>query len=385
MNSFLKCTSSSFKNVNLLSINRTIKIVISFALLLGLSSCSGSETTGQTSNLLRLEPNAIVDNHGFGQPIPAITLFTPVGWKASGGVDWGDQYACTKGFALNWTITTPDELTGVSLLPQQGWEFNSNGSRKVANLGCQIRPILDVESYLLSLLQNTRPDAINIQFRPRPDLVAEIPNNQWSRPSQFEVTHHTTQGGELTFNVVEKGVTLDVTLATTVAFTKSITNTSYYSNELVFALADNALVTFAPQGQYDNALFSAMRKSATLNPQWKNAIVEHINIINTTNLKGAIARHQIKMNAFRDVNDMIQQTWQNQQVSMDKRGEEFIDTIWEQQSYDDSSSISGQTKLSSHYDHAWRLDDGTYIMTDNPSFDPYQELGVNGQQLNRSR
>ena len=372
--------------------NQGTQLLVSLSLVLGLFACSDSDTgiqtysdPVQTSNVLRFEPNVIVDNTGFGQPMPAITLFTPMGWKASGGVEWGDQYACTKGFAFNWKITSQDELTGVTLLPQRGWEFNSRGVSDVVTLGCQIRPIYDVESYLMLVLQNVRPDATNIQFRPRPDLVAEIANNQWSRPWQMGMTHYSTEGGELIFNVVENGVTLDVRLAATVGFTKTVTNTGSYYNEAVTAFADPALATFAPQGEYDDALFTAMRKSATLNSQWQNAIAEHIRIINQTNINGAIARHKIKMNAYRDVSDMINQTWKNQQVSMDKRGEDFIDTIWEQQRFDDDTSASGQTKLSSHYEHAWRLEDGTYLMTDNHSFNPRQELGINGQRLNRSQ
>ena len=364
-----------------------IKPIISIWLVLLFASCSDNETTTNKSdlksNVFRFEPNVIIDS-GFGQPMPAITLFTPVGWIASGGVEWGDQYVCTKGFAFNWKVNTSDELTGVALLPQQGWEYNSSGTSDVVTLGCQIKQIYDVQSYLRLILQNSRPDATEIQFRPRPDLVNEIPNNQWSKPWQLGMQHFWTEGGELSFNVVEKGVRLKARLATTVEFMKTVTNTSVTQNESVTVYAAPTLATFAPLGQYDEALFSAMRRSAKPNPNWENAIREHINITNGINLDGAIARHQIKMNTYRDINDMINQTWQNQQISSDKRSEDFIDLIWEQQDYDDASSPTGQTKLSSNYNHAWQLDDGTYLMTDNPSFNPVEELGIAGRQLKKS-
>ncbi len=103
------------------------------ALGFGLSTAS----IAQPAKWLHMQPNVIVDHTGFGKPTPAITLFTPVGWKASGGVVWGEQFACTKYFAFNWKVTTPDELTGAALLPQQGWEFNSAGTN-AQNLGCGI-------------------------------------------------------------------------------------------------------------------------------------------------------------------------------------------------------------------------------------------------------
>lgn len=95
---------------------------------------------------------------------PGDHLFTPVGWVSSGGVVRDQQFACTKGFAFSWKVTTPDELTGLALFPHQGWEFNSSGTSDVVTLGCRIAQIHDVESYLRVLMHNIRPDADNIRF-----------------------------------------------------------------------------------------------------------------------------------------------------------------------------------------------------------------------------
>lgn len=172
---------------------------------------------------------------------------------------------------------------------------------------------------------------------------------------------------------------------TTVSFMKTVTTGSSYYNESVYANAEPALATFAPAGQYNPALFNAMRKSARIDPQWQRAIAEHIRIINKTNLDGARARHNIKMQTYREIGDMIQKSWQRQQASNDKRARDFIDTIMEKQNFDDSESPTARTKLSSNYNHAWRLADGTFVMTDDPSFNPYQELGIDGKKLNRSK
>ncbi len=381
----LKLRNNSLPNSHSFLNNLAGYCVLAIGFALALTTSLAAQTVDQGSDFLRLEPNVIVDHTGFGQPIPAYTLFTPVGWKSSGGIEWGNQYACTKGFGINWKVTSQDELTGVAVLPHQGWGYNSLVSSGEASPGCQIRQIYDVQTYLSLVLQNTRPDAANIQFQPRPDLVAEIPNNQWSRPWQLGMEFFTTEAGELSFNVVENGVTLDVKLMVTVQFTKTVTDTDVTYHEAVSAYAYPTVAIFAPQGQLDEILFNAMRKSAAPNPEWENAIAEHIQIINRTNIEGAIARHQITMDAYRDIGDMINQTWKNQQVGIDKRAENFIDQIWERQNFDDASSVSGKTKLSSHYDHAWRLDDGTYVMSDNQSFNPLEELGINGQKLNRSQ
>jgi hypothetical protein len=41
-------------------------------------------------------------------------------------------------------------------------------------------------------------------------------------------------------------------------------------------------------------------------------------------------------------------------------------------------------QLSSHYEHAWQLKDGTYLLTDDVNFDPSRDLGVQGQRLKKA-
>lgn len=212
-----------------MNLHRNLKITINIGFVLLFVSCSDKETNihqaNLTSNVFRFEPNVIVDN-GFGQAMPAITLFTPVDWTTSGGIEWGDQYTYTKGFAFNWKVNASDDLTETALLPQQGWEYNNRGKNDVVTLGCQIKQIYDIESYLKLVLQNARPDTTEIRFRSRPDCANEIPNNQWSKPWQLGIQNFWTEGGELIFQVVKKGVSLEVRLATTVEFKKTITNSS---------------------------------------------------------------------------------------------------------------------------------------------------------------
>ena len=60
-----------------------------------------------------------------------------------------------------------------------------------------------------------------------------------------------------------------------------------------------------------------------------------------------------------------------------------VDTIREVNRYYDPTR-DRPVELSSHYNHGWRLGDGTYVGTDDPNFDPGQ-FGVEGQELQRVR
>jgi len=37
------------------------------------------------------------------------------------------------------------------------------------------------------------------------------------------------------------------------------------------------------------------------------------------------------------------------------------------------------------YDHAWRPNDGSYVLSNDSSFEPYRDLGVEGQKLEQTR
>ena len=47
-------------------------------------------------------------------------------------------------------------------------------------------------------------------------------------------------------------------------------------------------------------------------------------------------------------------------------------------------SGTGVVELPNHYRHAWRMRDGTYVLTDSPNFDPQRDAGQAGEQLQRA-
>ena len=65
--------------------------------------------------------------------------------------------------------------------------------------------------------------------------------------------------------------------------------------------------------------------------------------------------------------DNQMRSWESQQSSQDRMHTSFVQTIREVQTYQDGS---GKVELSSGYDQAWSRGDGTYILSNSPSFDP---------------
>jgi len=83
---------------------------------------------GPPPGVVRFDRAVIIDASGFEQPLAASTLFIPHGWVTQGGVLWGQEFMCTNGYNVNWSATSPDGLTTISVLPQEKWETNNYGA-----------------------------------------------------------------------------------------------------------------------------------------------------------------------------------------------------------------------------------------------------------------
>ena len=348
---------------------------------IALASCLLATAATAQQRLVRLQPNVIVDPNGFGPPIAAATLLTPHGWQASGGVSWQRQYACTHGFAIDWRAVSPDGLYGIVLLPHQRWEFSSNNSPTKANISCPIARIASVGDYLRLILSKVRPDARVLAVRPRPDIARDLPNRRFNRPWQFGRQIGWLEAGEIAFSVMENGVRLEGRIAAAVEFEKTITRTAALNAELVIGYAHTAYGTFAPAGRYNAAVFELLRRMIEPDPRWARLIAEHNAIIQKIDRDGFRQRNRILTEANRDIMEIITTGWRRRQQIQERGHRAFINALRDVEVYRDATTPSGEVELSNHYRHAWRLRDGSYVLTDSSGFEPARDLGIDGERL----
>lgn len=80
--------------------------------------------------------------------------------------------------------------------------------------------------------------------------------------------------------------------------------------------------------------------------------------------RNAIAKGQQRLNEM----DNNMRNWEASQQTNDRIHTNFIKAIREVETYRDETGV---VELNSGYDHAWSRSDGSsYIMTNNPNFDP---------------
>lgn len=338
-------------------------------------------------NMVRLVPQVILDATGFAEPMAAASIFVPYGWKTEGGVLWARDFMCTNGYNFLWTATAPDRSMSIGIAPQTRWEMNTSGT-PATQPGCELLQIQSARQYLQMKVQKEVPGARILDYRDRPDLVREVGIEASRTPMPAGELRRWGEGGEVLFAFNENGRDMRGSLSAAVQFDHMISDYSQVTggmpgsrNEFLSAVAYPGWVAKAPNGQFNFSFFEALRKSIKPNPQWGKAITGH----NARIAQVALVESKRRAAMINDTNAYIsklrQDTWNAQQESADRRAREFGELIRGVETYQDEWGPGGQRELSGHYNNAWRLNDGTYVLTDDPNFDPWRDLQLEGKKL----
>ncbi len=80
---------------------------------------------------------------------------------------------------------------------------------------------------------------------------------------------------------------------------------------------------------------------------------------------------------------MQTQGWRDRQQSGDRQQQATVQAIRGVAPWRDAGGAT--VELPDHYRHAWKLKDGSYLLTDDPNFDPARQLRIEGQALKPAR
>jgi hypothetical protein len=337
-------------------------------------------STGLPSGALRVERAVIVDASGFEEPMVAATLFLPHGWQARGGVQWGQQFACTNGYVFDWSATSPDGLASIAVLPQERWEWNNIGAPP-ATPGCPAAPHRNVQPYLQGLAQRLRPGARVLDYRARPDLRQEFVQYESVTPMPLGESRVWVEAGELVVGYQEKGQDMRGSVAAVVVFNLMRTDAGMGVMEALSGATFPAFAACAPSEQFNAGFFEALRRSIKVDPRWESRISGHNATLARIALRENKKRSEIMARTHEEIARIREEAWNSYQQCSDRRFREFGELLRGVETDADPESSFGQIELSSLYDSAWRLDDGSYVLTNDVSFDPYRALGVAGKKL----
>jgi hypothetical protein len=157
----------------------------------------------------------------------------------------------------------------------------------------------------------------------------------------------------------------------------------------------------APEGRLDAKHFDAIWSTLRSDPAWAARIQQGMNQMAQDNARTQAQISQIHAETGRqtiaemgrrgqmaaqtraEIAGMQQQGFENRMASQDRQQTETIKAI---RGIEHWRAADGKVvELPNQYPHAWKLKDGSYLLTDSPAFDPGRDLGIEGQKMQRAR
>jgi hypothetical protein len=325
-----------------------------------------------------------MDRRGFERPMVAYTLFVPTGWRGQGEVEY-PQDNCGLSQRLNWSATAPDGIGAIQVIPEEKWTA-SNFPQNPDN--CLHAPINNTRQYLEWWVQRNRPGARVMDYRPRPDLaepynrIAQQGNGMRSWGDAGEVL--------IAYQVRGRPVRESISSANFFIHTQMPGMSGTQGMEMLQGMSGPGFAMRMPEGSLDFKAAEALRQSIRSGPEWQQRMnqtmaernriaMEHNRRMGEINRQGVADRSAIIANTAREVNDIQMGTWESRNQSMDRTQRESIESIRGVETYNDPH-YGGTVQLSNQYQHAWQLRDGSYLLTDDPNFDPAR-LNLQGTKL----
>lgn len=365
---------------------------------------AGAPTRGASGlvegkDYLLLERVRILDEQGFDQPVEAMSVLLPRGWRAESGVRWRGVGEC-RGDIITWqmTATSPDGAIRFTVLPSRTYVVSQDQMTQQALVagsrqgGCAVSAPFEARQYLDQLarselgataVSDVRDDESLLPFLQKIAEQANATSRQYgTRMHQSSSAVYGTLGWpDGTKGLANVGVTV-----------VESPGTDYYGAPAGFATTSvfhQVYIRYPPEREAEALrMFGTILASHRMNPVWVQAKerfltqlgnAEHAGRMERIRLMGEQATAYAK--ARSEAADASMRDWERRQASSDASQSRFIQTIREVESWKDANG--SPVELGAGYSHAWSRPDGSIILTNSSIFDPAVELQQNWQRMEK--
>ena len=336
---------------------------------------------------IRVMKADIVDPSGFEKPMTAATILVPHGWQTQGGVVWQQTLpSCgPKSPHVNWAATSPDGKRRFQLLPDEQWNGSSLLPPGMSQGGCPNLATTDMQEFVGFYVQRYRPGASFVGYRERVDLVQEA--SRFLPPQQPVYGMETRQwigAGEATIAYNDDGEEFRELIGVIALFTyTAMSDGMGGATEMINIGTVPGYAYRAPAREFVAENAEQIRRTYQVQPAWQARMAQHNRKMAGIAAQGAADRARITAQHGEEMLQMQQDSWRRQNESGDRGSREFSEYIRDVETYEDPYH-GGTVELDSSYDHAWQLGDGSYVLTDDPYFDPGRDMGVDGSRLGKA-
>lgn len=382
---------------------RTMKFysILSAGLIL-FSACQSPVEPGKTgekigfagktsSDYILLKRSRIIDNQGFGEPVEAISFLVPQDWRTEGGISWTRTGCLTNMVQTQFKAVSEDGQFEFLVFPATQFDWSDSPEildamqRGGMGSGCEIGEPMNAAAYIqqkLAPLVNANSYEVNTIDQVETTLKEQARAFEQSLQAsgiQGYSSVPSASEGKLLFSDGKQGIAL-CTLTQMISTGPDMLRGGTFSH--IQSVVGMRVVLKFPSGKEEMAkrILSTIQSSVRFNMVWGNAIQTMFNNIRKQVQDETWKRIQITQQAQQEISEGIVRSWESKNESSDHLGESWSQYIRGVDSWNDGGN---KVDLISGYSNAWKRNDGTYLLINDPSFDPNVSLSENWTQLSK--
>jgi hypothetical protein len=340
----------------------------------------------------------IKDQNGFSQPVEAYSILLPKGWRIEGQVNWVINTACAAEAVQNRvTATSPDGAFRLEVFPQRNWQWyddpmllqNAQAAAQFGNPGCPLARPYDAGEYLEQVfVPGDLRGAQLVSHQPNEQMVnimrqeAQRANTLYQSSGVNLESRPSAQIGRVKWPDSRIGIVL-CAVEQTVATMPNLLNGGNYASYQCRATVKTMLSAPAGREQEAEQILGTIVASVRINPEWQTAVQRVFNNIAQVELRETAKRAAIWRQTQSEISAIQRRTWEDSQASRDRISEGWSQALRGVETWKEPGG--GTIELSGGYNEAWSKGDGTYILSNDPLFNPSVVFQEDWTRLEKGR
>lgn len=348
------------------------------------------EAAPQGAAALRLKTVQCVDQQGIG--VEAFRMLIPADWVFEGGVHWllnnPGMPAVIAFRARNAANTEAFEV-----FPNVSFYWTNNPmvhmTFPIGSLyyGNEVRPPMGAQQMLREIVlpryRGNIPGLQVVREEHLPDLARQVGAGAQAAPGAVT----SADGARVRVRYSVGGQATEEEIYGVVEVTHVSMPVMFGSVEHIYWMADYLFSFRAPDGKLDGMaeMFWTITRSFQLNPQWYGRYMQVSQYLIQNQIQqiqhvGQLSR--IISQTSNQISDMMMESWQQRQATMDRISENFSQAIRGVDEYHNPFDERG-VELPGGHNYAWCNALGEYILSDDPNFNPNIGSNVTWQQMEK--
>lgn len=362
------------------------------------AAADGTRKYEEGRDYLVLQRVRVIDPSGFGQPVEAFSFLLPRGWKLEGGVTWRVGHPCmNEAVAVRYTATSPDGTMRIDGYPVRSWQWNDDpmtlqsmqANAQGYGRTCDILPPYDATQFVQQLFLPELEGAQMADIARAEELSRAM--EEQARRNGAAMQANGVGSVEFRPSAVKAHLRFPDGSAGTLLC--SVDQTVFFMQNFMTGGMSGSyqcqsnfrLVMRYPPGRTEEAerILGTAISSARVNPAWQQAVQQVFANVGRVQQQEEAKRAAIWRQTNAEISASQQRSWEARQESQDR-----ISTAWGQaiRGVDEWKDAGGNNiELSAGYNEAWSRPDGSYILSNDPLFDPSVVFQEDWKRMEKAR